>query len=307
MAAEAAGRPAGLLKLLTLSNTRMIDKAFKDILIPVNFSESSDHAIRTGVEMCKRHQTALHLLFVSQEHNLAIPPGKNAGVFEMAVAAKVALQDEMEAQAKRIEQEHSIDCFFHTAEGVFHTAVAETADDFRCELIILQKSGSKGIFEMGQTSRIYKIIKHAACPVLTIPAKKPVLNFRKVLFPVRPLVSALEKLDVALSIIKKNHSRVLLFSAVNKRNQAAEIPLVNELTNRACYQMGINDIDIEKELNVADDMAREVVNKAVERKSDLIIITATIKKGLKALFYKNYTEKVISSSPVPVLSVKLGA
>lgn len=282
----------------------MTVNSFKNILIPVNFSESSDHAVSTGIEMCKRHQTSLHLLFVAEAHNPAIPAGKNAGVFEMALAARVALQDDLEAQARKIAVEHSIDCYFHTAEGVFHLAVAEVARDFHCELVILQKSRSRGMFDLIKKHSIYRILKHAECPVLSVPAERPVLRFKKVLFPVRPLMSALQKLEVARSIIRKNNAKVLMFSAVSKSKVDEELPLVRELTSKACSQLEVNEVDIEREQTVVNDVAREVISKASEKKADLIIITATIKRGLKAFFYRNYTERVIALSQVPVLSVK---
>ncbi|HEY0896319.1 MAG TPA: universal stress protein [Sphingobacteriaceae bacterium] len=278
---------------------------FKNILIPLNFSESSESAVMTGIAMCKRHQTALHLLYVKEDHNLLVPPGRNPGLFEMTMAAGVALQDELETQARSIETEHGIDCYFHTSDEDFLTAVLETTADFHCGLIVLQKTKGSGILPVARRNSVYRILKNVDCPVLTIPPEMKVLTFSNVLFPVRPLVAALDKLEIALSIITKNNSKVLLFSALDTKNETSDADLVNELTNRAYFKMSINDIDIEKETNVSDNVAREVINKAVERKSDLIIISATIKRGLTARFYRNYTEKVIDSSPIPVLCVRV--
>ncbi|HEY0896097.1 MAG TPA: universal stress protein [Sphingobacteriaceae bacterium] len=237
-------------------------QSFKDILIPVNFSESSGNAERTGIAMCKRHQTALHLLYVKEDHNLLVPG--NTGVVEMTLAATVALQDELEARARQIEDEHGIDCYFHISDEDFLTAVLETADDFRCGLIILQKSRNTGFLNLGRRNSVYSMVKHAACPVLTICPEKEVISFTNVLFPVRPLVAALDKLDVALPILTKNESKVILFSALDTRNEPSDADLVNELVDRASFKMSINDIDIEKEMKVSDNVAQEVVNKAVE-------------------------------------------
>jgi nucleotide-binding universal stress UspA family protein len=280
-------------------------QSFKNILIPLNFSESSENALKTGIAMCKRHQTGLHLLYVKEEHNLLIPPGRNSGVFEMAMAASFALQDDLEARARAIKNEHGIDCYFHTSDKDFLTAVLEATGDFRCGLIILQKTQSTGILHVAGRNSVYRILKNVDCPVLTIPPETSVLSFTNVLFPVRPLVAALDKLEVALSIITKNNSKVLLFSALDTKNETSDAALLNELTNRAFFKMSINDVDIEKEMNVSDDVAMEVINKAVERNSDLIIISATIKKGLAARFYRNYTQKVIDASPIPVLCVRV--
>lgn len=280
-------------------------QSFNNILVPLNFSESSENAVTTGIAMSKSHQTALHLLFVKEDPNLLVPPGRNAGVAEMAMVANAALQDELEARAKAIEKEDGIDCYFHISGEDFLTAVLKTTADFHCGLVILQKAGGTGILPLAWKNSVYSILKNVNCPVLVLPPGKTPLTFTNVLFPVRPLVAALDKLEAALSIISKNNSKVLLFSALDRRNEPSDAALVNELTNRAYFKMSINDIDIEKEANVSDNVAAEVINKAVERNSDLIIISATIKKGWTAGFYKNYTEKVIDASLIPVLCVRV--
>ncbi len=280
-------------------------KTIKKILVPVNFSESYGNALTTAVAMCKRHVAALHLLHVKETQNLVYPPGKNPGILEMITAANAATEKNLEAEARQIEVDKGIRCYFHICEGSLVRTITDTAQRLHVDVIVLEKSKTGRMFGMMNGNEVYKVLKAVDCPVLTIPAEKRVQDFNRILFPVRPLLKGLEKLEIALPIMKRNNSRVLLFSPLTKRRKLSDLKIVNELANRANYLMGINNIDIEKEINFTDDMAQEVVNKAVEQKADLIIITATISSRLKSIFLKDYTEKIIDSSPVPVLSVKV--
>lgn len=255
--------------------------------------------------MCKRHKAALHLLFVKEENTFVYPPGKNPKLLEMILAADHATQNQLERKAKEIERDSEISCFYHTAEGPVHKAVARKATDFYCDLILLEKNSTNGFFSLLKKNSVYKILKEVSCPVLTIPSRKKALSFKKVLFPIRPLTLGLDKLEVALPIIKQNRAKVTLFSPVQKNKHSEELDIVNDLVDKADYHLSVHNVDFEKEMNFTNDKAAEVISKAVEKGSDLIIISATLNKGLSMLFQRDYTEKIVDSSPVPVLSVKL--
>jgi nucleotide-binding universal stress UspA family protein len=199
--------------------------------------------------MCKKHHAVLHLLHVKKENMFVYPAGKNAGVSVLALKAEVARLDQLELQAQRIQKENNIDCFYHVTGGHFHNAVAEIAEDFYCDLIILEKARRSGIFSLFTGNNAYKILKHAKCPVLTIPFEKKYLNFKKILFPLRPDTVALEKLEIALPIIKRNKSRVLLFTPIRKNKTTSELENVHD------HLMVKGNVKHEKQMNTSQDMA----------------------------------------------------
>lgn len=281
-------------------------KNIKNILIPINFSESSDCAINTGIAMCKRHHSALHLLQVEKKSVFVYPPGKHAGISGLALEAEVAKLDKLESQARKIQNEHGIDCFYHIASGEFHNEVAEVAGDFYCDLIILEKAASSDIFSFFRRNSSYLILKHVNCPVLTVPTQKKFLNFKKILFTVTPISSELDNLEITLPIIKENRSRVLLFAPPINNKRVADMETIHEFINRTDHSEARGNVQLERDMGITSGSAAVVVEKAIEKKSDLIIITASITKGVKSFFTSNYTEKVMNNPFVPVLSVKLG-
>lgn len=279
--------------------------SFKNILVPLNFSDSSDNAVKTAIAMCKRHNATLHLLQVKKENNFVFPPGKNADVLAMTLEANKSELDDLESQAKAIERENSITCFYHTAEGSFYSAVSNTVEDFYCDLLILEKPSDSQIYTLIKRHSIINMIDHVKCPVLTVPGKRKYLNFKNVLLSIRPVLSGMDKFDMALPIIKKNGSKVLLFAPIGYKKKKTDLLTIKDLFNKADSLISHENLDAEKEINFTHDSAQEVVNKAVQTNSDLIVITATVKKGLMAFFTRTFTERIIANSPVPVLSVKL--
>lgn len=278
-----------------------MQKDIKNILVPVNFAYSSENSIATAVAMCKRHNAILHLLYVTEGKHLLMV-GKHYGTLEMAIAAEVAVQDKLELQAKEIANSNQITCFFHTTSGPFYEAVAKKVTDLYIDLLVIEKPASSGLFEFRTGHDVYKMLSSAGCPVLSVPDEAAALNFKRVLFPLRAVPAGLKKLDIALPIMKMSRSKVTLFSLLDERQSDAK--LINTMTMQADNQMLKEGVDKEVSQVKTTRMAEEVISKSVENASDLIVITANAKKGLKSLFTSSYTEKILKSSRVPVLSVK---
>lgn len=280
-----------------------MEESFKNIIIPVNFSGACENALNTGISMCKRHGAVLHLLHIKEGINLVFPPGKNPQILEMMLHAEVSMLDKLELQANTIMARHNIVCFYHLAEGPYYKAISTKAEDLHCDLIIIQKNSS-GTGVCLKTNSIYKVLKHSGCAVLTVPRERAYLEFKNVLFPVRPVPAGLEKLSTTLLIIRKNNSSVLLFSPLKPPMKKEERETVDSLMQKAGQLMSKDNVPVQKELQEARDTAKGVVEKAIEKDADLIVITATMKKTFKDIFIRDYTQKVIEDSPVPVLSVK---
>jgi nucleotide-binding universal stress UspA family protein len=277
-------------------------KAIKNIFIPVNFSDTSDSAIYAGIAMCKRHHAALHLLHIETEKECLYLYGKKLWLSIGSLEREVTRLNQLEAHAKRIRMESNIECFFHTGKGVFHEVLATKSKDFYGDLIILQK-GNSSWFDAIKRHSLSKILKNVGCPVLTIPAGKWSLSFKNIFFPLRPIFPGIKKLEAALPIIQRNKARVSLFAAWNPLKEKTTIRTASMLMQKADNILSRHHITVEKEISSTADVAKEVVRRAVEKDSDLIVISASVKKGFASIFTRSYTEKVIDSSPIPVLSV----
>lgn len=272
----------------------------KNIFVPVNFSESSDSAIYAAIAMCKRHGAHLHLLHIEPGSLLKYSPRRGLDISLSMLKPEVEEANRLEKRAQEIRETSNISCFFHTGTGIYHEVLAAKAKDFYCDLIILQKTSPPHRFPFGGHSA-YKILQHVSCPVLTIPSGKWALYFKNIFYPVRPIQTAMHKFEVALPIIQINEAKVSLFAALKS---LSEMSIAEKFIKRVDNLLSKDKIRIETEISSSNDVAKQVVKRAVEKDSDLIIISATVKSGFKSLFTNNYTQRVINSSPIPVLSVK---
>jgi len=281
-----------------------MEKIIKNILVPLNFSHSSDRAIRIGVAMCKRHGAALHLLKVKGANNFAAPSGKSALLIGLRLESMMAELNSLESYTKDLADRNEINCFYHIKEGAFPKAVSDAAEDFYCDLIILEKQQDIPFIGSFGSRNACDVIWHAKCPVMTVPGNSIQESFKSILLPVGANQSLLNSLEKSLPIIKKNHSKVVLFGSIKVPDNNKEVKMVKKMVVSEDALTSLTTENVEHELGDSPGTAKSILKKATELQSDLIIISANVKSGLTSFFTPGYTEKIIKNSPVPVLSIK---
>lgn len=281
-----------------------MEKAIKNILIPMNFSSSCDQAIETGVAMCKRHGASLHLLEVKREQRFVYPTGKSAELIGMRLESRMADLRFMELYAAEISSENDICCYYHLQEGPFSRTVAEIADDFYCDLIILQQDCKETLYESFMNISASQVIKETECPVMTLPRNSFSKDFKAISFPVWASKAVLEKLMVSIPIIRQNDSRVVLLGVLKTENDPWEVNMVEKMTDSIESLISRSAEKVERHVDTSPGTAKKILKRAIQSGSDLIVISSSLNRGIKSVFVPSYTEQMISNSTIPVLSVK---
>lgn len=279
-----------------------MQSSIKNILVPINFSTASADVIETGIAMCKRHNAVLHLLQVVKQSSFPYPAGKSALLVDLRLKTRQMNEELMELKAKRIAQSHGITCYYHISDGPFASTVATVAEDFYCDMILLGRSPSSLLSRLFKTNNAYEIIEQASCPVMIIPGDCLKTHFNSVLFPVTPSQTVFDKLEKSLPIIQQNNSRVTLFGSTAGAHDTSGFESVDHLNGYLKSAIGSTNNHVETEMELTPQTAKKIIDKGREKNADLIIISASIRKGLRLT--QSYAEKMIYHSPIPVLSVK---
>ncbi len=281
-----------------------MEKKIKNILIPMNFSNSCDQAVKTGIAMCKRHGAVLHLLEIKRPQRFVYPTGKSAELIGMRLESLMDDLKFMELYAAEISSENNIDCFYHIEEGAFAKTIATVAGDFYCDLIILQQEHDDSLYGSFKHISATEVIKETECPVMTLPRNNFSKDFKSISFPVWATKSVFGKLEMSLSIIKKNDSKVMLLGALKTKDDAWELNMVDKLASSLLALISLTTNNVEKELDHSSGTAKRILKRASKNGSDLLVISSSLNRGIKSVFVPSYTEQIIRNSTIPVLSVK---
>ena len=152
-------------------------KNLKKIICPVDFSEPSDAALKSAVELAEQYSASIILVHAINEidptpspsytltHHLMDQIPQIMG--QMTENAHKAMQDLIKNHVEeRIPSEHRV-VIGDPAESIVELAENEAAD-----LIVMSTHGRSGIKGLFFGSVAEKVVRSAACPVLTMRYKE---------------------------------------------------------------------------------------------------------------------------------------
>jgi nucleotide-binding universal stress UspA family protein len=140
----------------------------KTILFPTDFSNGARAAMDHAISLAKDYKAKLILLYVIQDISIAewyIPSSISAGelVEDMQKSAWQEMDKwiaEVSLQVKDVEK--------MVVRGVPFVEIIRTAKERNADLIVIGTHGRTGIDHMLFGSTAEKVVRKAACPVLTV-------------------------------------------------------------------------------------------------------------------------------------------
>jgi nucleotide-binding universal stress UspA family protein len=142
---------------------------FKDILIPVDFSDHSTAALEAAIELARAFDSRLHLLHCYQiqpggisPYGIAVPSSYSSEIRD------AASQQLAEWQQERIPADMSVDV--SVVSEVPSEAIVATAKKIGADLIVMGTRGLSGFKHVMLGSVAERTVRLAPCPVMTVHA-----------------------------------------------------------------------------------------------------------------------------------------
>jgi nucleotide-binding universal stress UspA family protein len=275
----------------------------KKITVPVDYSETSRNALALALEMSRQYKASLHLLYVVEQYQ-CISISENGLIIDFSKesikAAELKRLQKLAAEVIDSQTVYMVEC---RISNDVSTAIVEVALEHESDLIVMGTQATSGIVSHFVGSVAYDVVKTAPCPVLTVPNHRAWTVFKKVLFPVRPVATALEKYDLAKEMIRHNKAELTVLGLYNEDAPQLSDALTEMLSNLE-IQLKYDQIRAGIELADTEEAAELVLFKSRQFEADLIIITAEGDETRGSFFESPYTEQIINQSKVPVLSIR---
>jgi nucleotide-binding universal stress UspA family protein len=136
----------------------------KTILVPVDFSRASMHALKYTIPLAEEFNAAIHLVHVQPADEFTAIPG--AGRLMLNCADAVALmQDRLAEVQEKDDVKFCLDnC--HVVSGRPYQEICKLAGELAVDLIVLPTRGHSGLKRLALGSTAERVVRHAPCPVL---------------------------------------------------------------------------------------------------------------------------------------------
>ena len=140
----------------------------KTILFPTDFSNGARAAMDHAISLAKDYDAKLVLLYVIQDISIAewyIPSTISAGelVEDMQKSAWQEMDKWIAEVSKQVKDVEKM-----VVRGVPFVEIIQTAKERNADLIVIGTHGRTGIDHMLFGSTAEKVVRKAACPVLTV-------------------------------------------------------------------------------------------------------------------------------------------
>jgi nucleotide-binding universal stress UspA family protein len=290
------------------------------ILVPTDFSATSDAALTYAKRLAERFDASLHLV-----HAFEDPFTTAAFAAEAYTTLPLALREQLVLDAEaRLTDRLSTDeriRFNGTAEIVTGTpsaAIVDYARTLGIDLIVMGTHGRGGMAHVLLGSVAERVVRTAHCPVLTL-RDRPNRAIQHILVPTDFSATADAALDYAFALAARFGADVQLlhvlddpFLAEGMTAEAyiAEAPTVRtamlrdaqtRLTHRAVPPSA--DVTVYSEVLFGHN-AKTIAEYAAMRNIDVIVMGTHGRTGVAHLLLGSVAERLVRTAPCPVFTVR---
>lgn len=281
----------------------MIDYKIKTILVPVDFSETSDIALEHAVFMTKMNKAELIMLHVIETFSFTSAIGHAMKGTSFEAQAEEMVQKKLDETIERIKKKDGINVQTKIELGRIHKMILKTANESNADLIIMGTHGVSGFQEFMVGSNASRIMSASSCPVLTVQQHSKNKGYKHIVLPIDDSKHSREKVNYAIGIAQQYNAKIHLL-AFNM--DGSEITL-NKLTKQVHQLEEIfkkQDVFYSTKIEETDDNAQSILDYCDEVKADLMIIMTEQEFDLKGVLLGQAAQRLVNHSKIPVISIR---
>jgi nucleotide-binding universal stress UspA family protein len=306
MKTTSSGHPSDQAASLHLETTRL---RFANILVPIDFSRSAEHALEVAGNFAKRFDSRLILIY-------ALPPVMPSAEVPLDPAfIHVSIEDakqQMDELVKKLNPSvhHQEIVYLNSAVG----AIKAAAIEHNIDLIIMGSHGASGLEKLVMGSVAEAVLRSSHTPVMVVgPNCKPSncktdekgMQLRSIVLATDLVIGSLRPAQYAAALAEESNSSLTLVN-VGSESQGA-----SELARKQVAERLKNLIPDDASLwcdphtrAVVGDASEQILKVALAEKADLIVAGSSGSGPLLDHVPWSTLSKVIRGAACPVLAVQ---
>lgn len=275
----------------------------KKILVPIDFSEQAEHALKVAASIAKRINCDLHLLHMLELPTDIIDPSNfgNASNSPTSLLYMKRAQEKFEKLMKRFylrDIKVSRSVYFHdTFEGIIEESIKEKVD-----LIVMGSKGVSGFNEILVGSNTEKVVRRSEIPVMVIKNEIEDFKIDNIIFASNFNIENKKTFPKIVNFAKIFNAKVHLLKV--NTVQKFEPTIKTHLKIRE-FIKGYNEEEFTINIHNDDSIEMGILNFGKFIEADLIVLNTHGRRGLLHFFSGSITEDIANHAVRPVLTFKL--
>ncbi|MDN3723356.1 universal stress protein [Aequorivita sp. SDUM287046] len=272
----------------------------KRILVPTDFSEQAENALKVAVKLAEKHDSQIFVLH-SMEMPLHLATSSDSGSLpESLFFIKLAEKRFGDLRNKKYLDGITIN------EAIGHNEIYEDIEAAckanNIDLIVMGSTGASGFKEMFVGSNTEKVVRTSKTPVLVIKNHHPVFDIEDFIFATDFSEEGRGAMDKAQKFAKKVGAKMHLLYVNTPANFKTSTES-QDLMEKFIRGMGVENYS----LNIYNDTSVEkgILNFAKYINAQLIGMGTHGRKGLSHFFNGSISEDMVNHANMPVITFKI--
>lgn len=285
---------------------------FADILVPVDGSDGADDAIGHAADVADRFDATVHVLFVASTNRDSVT----------VVGSDVV--DALEREGKDIVEpvaadvrKRGVDCESEVVQGDPATTIVDYAESRGMDLVVMPTRGRTGLSRYLLGSVTEKVVRHSEVPVLTIRTHEDARTsfpYEDVLIPTDGSEAASGAIDRAVDLAVTFDATLHAVSVVDDTSlgfdvrsasvsdelETAAEEAIADVASRA-DEAGVERVE---EHVLRGRVSQRLLDYVADNDIDVVTMGTTGRGATERVLLGSVTERMVRSSPVPVLTVR---
>jgi nucleotide-binding universal stress UspA family protein len=291
------------------------------ILCPIDFSETSRHAVEHAVAIAKWYDSSLTALHVI--HVVLPPPPVLVPAYPVSAPLTETDRETLDQRMRTWlapANQGGLQTEVVIAEGNVASCIVEQATAMPADLVVIGTHGLEGFDRLMLGSVAEKVLRKATCPVMTVPpalATTGKVPYTRLLCPVDFSDSSLTAFRFAISLAKESDAHLTLLHVIDvppddellmERFDAPEFRrYVDEQVRRRLEALVTDDVRewCQPETKVSYGKPyRQILETAASEDADLIVIGVRGRNPVDLTLFGSTTNHVVRHASCPVLTLK---
>lgn len=274
----------------------------RKIMVPVGFSETSDHATDHAAWLAATTQAELILVHVMPLNHYYFETPEPFILPDNEEEMRREAEEKMKLVARELNSKYTLNTRVRVLHGRISYELIDFATEEKVDLIMMGTHGAKGLEEILIGSNAQQLVSKAPCPVITFQKEKRKPGFSNIVLPIDRSRHSREKVGVAINVALLCNSKIHIVGLLDNDDQGEYEKLQVVLDQ---VQMAIDraEISYTRHTVKGDNIAVEAMKYARSINADLILILTEDESVLGKLDLGPLSRHIVNHSEIPVLSM----
>ncbi len=268
----------------------MIRQTNNNILVPTDFSEVADCALKHAIAVAKAYKNEITLMYIVED-------GFLGGIFSKSQSEimKDAIVTKLNVKAQEIERETGIKVTTRAESGKVYKTIAEIANSEKYDSIIMGSHGASGL-EQIVGSNASRTIQYAEVPVVVVKSTSlGSEGYKKIVMPFDLTIESKQKLDWGINIAQKFNSEIhIVYSKSDDEYLDLKMKANIAQVKHTLEDHKVKYVMYEFNDSVLDNFANEIHNYANIINADLIVAMTHTEKGISEMIIGTLTQQLVN-------------